>query len=908
MGTLSFATPLLLAALLLLPAIWFLLRVTPPAPRREVFPPLPLLQGLQSREETPARTPWWLLLLRLFAAALIIIALAGPRLGKLPEALGRGPLVLFVDNDWAAANTWTLRQAAMRDAIAAAAAHHQPVVIVPTAKGSRQIPSVLTPAHAQRLARELVPEAFLGDRPSALKALLKLHFAVRPQILWLSDDLDYGHARAVARTLRTIGSVELLRDQPTHLPMAITRLADAGPRLRIDIRRTIAAGAQKGRVEATNSSGDNLASAAYVFAPDALSTTATLALPLELRNRIARLGLEGYASAGALHLLSTSARFQKVGIVAATSSQNGSPLLSGAYYLQRALSPYADVSHGTIAAELSHHVNVLVLSDIGRITGADYARVARFVATGGVLIRFAGPRMTHGADALVPVTLRSGGRYLGGAMGWTKPQHLAAFPDSSPFRGLAIPKDVTISRQILAEPSIELASRSWARLDDGTPLVTGAPRGKGWIVLFHVPAAPGWSTLPMSHLFIDMLRRLLQLSAGTTPGAIGAHHESLPPLAILDGFGHLNKPAPETRPLAGKALRDLVPSPNHPPGLYGSQEAMVALNATTARTRLRPLPAMGLTRRYYSGHATRPLAPDLLLAALVLLLSDALIGLWLRGLLPRQRWLGVAALLLLLPAVLPSQARAGESFDMKAALNTRLAYVITGIPSVDKMSKAGLTGLGLWLRARTSYDPKSPMGVNLATDNLSFFPLLYWPMDPREKALTPAELDKIQTYMRDGGTLFIDTRELTLGPTRGPNNPGEVTLKRLLGKLDLPPLEPIPADHVLTKTFYLLSRFPGRWAGGTLWVQKLPPKDPNAGPEPARGGDDVSPIIIGSNDYAAAWAVNSQGEPLVAIVPGGEEQREMAVRVGINIVMYALTGNYKADTVQVPALLRRLGK
>jgi hypothetical protein len=181
-------------------------------------------------------------------------------------------------------------------------------------------------------------------------------------------------------------------------------------------------------------------------------------------------------------------------------------------------------------------------------------------------------------------------------------------------------------------------------------------------------------------------------------------------------------------------------------------------------------------------------------------------------------------------------------------------------------------------------------------------------MDPREKALTPAELDKIQTYMRDGGTLFIDTRELTLGPTRGPNNPGEVTLKRLLGKLDLPPLEPIPADHVLTKTFYLLSSFPGRWAGGTLWVQKLPPKDPNAGPEPARGGDDVSPIIIGSNDYAAAWAVNAQGEPLVAIVPGGEEQREMAVRVGINIVMYALTGNYKADTVQVPALLRRLGK
>ena len=908
MGALSFATPLLLAALIVLPGIWFLLRVTPPAPRREMFPPLRLLRGLQSREETPARTPWWLLLLRLLAAALIIIALAGPRLGKLPTTLGRGPLVLFVDNDWAAASSWKLRQGAMRDAIAAAAAHHQPVAIVPTAEGSRQIPSLLDPAHAQRLARELVPAAFLGNRPAALKALLKLHFATRPQILWLSDDLDYGQARAVAHTLRSLGSVTLMRDRPQQMPIAITALTNTDGGLHILIRRSIAAGAQAGRVEATNSSGDDLASAAFRFAPDALATTATLALPLELRNRIARLGLAGYASAGAVHLLGSASRFEKVGIVAATNSQNGSPLLSGAYYLERALAPYADVSHGTIAAELARHVNVLVLSDIGRISGEDYAAVARFVAAGGVLIRFAGPRLTHGADALVPVTLRSGGRYLGGAMGWTKPQHLAAFPASSPFRGLAIPKDVTISRQILAEPSIELANRSWARLDDGTPLVTGAPRGKGWIVLFHVPAAPGWSSLPMSHLFIDMLRRLLQLAASTTPGAIGAREASLPPRALLDGFGVLKNPTAQTRPLSGKALADLVPSHNHPPGLYGSAGAVVALNAVTAHTRLIALKRTGLASRYYAGRATLALAPDLLVAAIVLLVIDSLIGLWLRGLLPLPRWSGLAALLLLVPAVLPSQARAGESFDMKAALNTRLAYVITGIPSVDQMSKAGLTGLGLWLRARTSYDPKRPMGVNLARDNLAFFPLLYWPMDPREKALTPAELDKIQTYMRDGGTLFVDTRELTLAPTRGPSNPGVVTLKRLLGKLDLPPLEPIPADHVLTKTFYLLSSFPGRWAGGTLWVQQLPPRDPNAGPEPARGGDEVSPIIIGSNDYAAAWAVNAQGEPLVAIVPGGEQQREMAVRVGINIVMYALTGNYKADSVQVPALLRRLGK
>jgi hypothetical protein len=69
----------------------------------------------------------------------------------------------------------------------------------------------------------------------------------------------------------------------------------------------------------------------------------------------------------------------------------------------------------------------------------------------------------------------------------------------------------------------------------------------------------------------------------------------------------------------------------------------------------------------------------------------------------------------------------------------------------------------------------------------------------------------------------------------------------------------------------------------------------------------VSPIIIGGNDWAAAWAVDAQGRPLADVTPGGDEQREMAYRFGINVVMYALTGNYKTDQVHASALLERLG-
>ncbi len=117
--------------------------------------------------------------------------------------------------------------------------------------------------------------------------------------------------------------------------------------------------------------------------------------------------------------------------------------------------------------------------------------------------------------------------------------------------------------------------------------------------------------------------------------------------------------------------------------------------------------------------------------------------------------------------IVTPQARADDTIAMKAALDTRLAYVKTGLADVDQVSEAGLTGLGLALRARTSYEPLEPIGVDPETDDLSLYPLLYWPMDPREKNLSPEGLSRISDFMRQGGTIMFDTRDLSLGAVRG---------------------------------------------------------------------------------------------------------------------------------------------
>ena len=135
-----------------------------------------------------------------------------------------------------------------------------------------------------------------------------------------------------------------------------------------------------------------------------------------------------------------------------------------------------------------------------------------------------GPRLAASDDDLVPVKLRRGGRTLGGSLSWDKPQPLASFSREGPFNAMPVPGDVTVNRQVLAEPEAGISERTWAALADGTPLVTGAKRGKGLVILFHVTADTRWSDLPLSGAFVDMLKRVVAL-AGTGVNAEQASAE-----------------------------------------------------------------------------------------------------------------------------------------------------------------------------------------------------------------------------------------------------------------------------------------------------------------------------------------------------------------------------------------------
>ena len=299
--------------------------------------------------------------------------------------------------------------------------------------------SLMDAGKAARIAQGLTPEPWLPDRKRAAAAVLKAKFAQRPQIIWLSDGIEDGQAGATADALAQAGALNVYADAPGRDALALLPPANLANGFDVTVMRAGTDGPRGGEVSALGSHGEMLATARFHFDDGKNRAAAHIPLPLEVRNETTRIAIVNADAAGAVQLLGGGGARRAAGIVSAANGEDTQPLLSDTYYLERALAPYAEVRKGTVSDLLARNVSVLILADVGQLTGSDLDRVEKFVEGGGLLIRFAGERMTGGTDDLVPVKLRVGGRYLGGALAWAEPQKLAPFADSSPFAGLTIP-------------------------------------------------------------------------------------------------------------------------------------------------------------------------------------------------------------------------------------------------------------------------------------------------------------------------------------------------------------------------------------------------------------------------------------------------------------------------------------
>jgi hypothetical protein len=234
-------------------------------------------------------------------------------------------------------------------------------------------------------------------------------------------------------------------------------------------------------------------------------------------------------------------------------------------------------------------------------------------------------------------------------------------------------------------------------------------------------------------------------------------------------------------------------------------------------------------------------------------------------------------------APVPGQIQAPAA-SVKYTNSIYLAYVPGPSNISNNIAKEGLTALAEELSNRTSIAPKGVVALNLERDDLGVYPFIYWPVTSGTPTLSANAQKKVQGYIDRGGIILFDVQDQALSMD------SNGALRRMLGSVSLKPLARLPEHHTLTRSFYLTQSLPGSVNDGNVLVEK----------PGADGREAISSVIIGDNNWAGAWAGLS--------VDSRSMDRQYALRSGINMVMYALMGNYKADQVQINQILKRLGR
>lgn len=910
-STLTFMQPLLLSGLLTLPLLWWVLRITPPAPKTVFFPATRFLTGLISDQNTPSASPWWILLLRLLICALIIIALARPVTNPAKPLDVSSDVRIFIDNDWASAQVWDLQINAAKDIIAQADRSGRSVYILPSISSENKTVTQHGPMPADQALSVLsgltpypwsarygkITEFLRGNVPSD-----DIH------TIWLSHGLRNKGTSSLIDRLKQQGSLHIVRPSAENTPLLLRPYQGKPARnekasdVRISVEGMRGARNVSATVQVRGQNGTIIDAKTQVLTPDKPVGHISFDKINADDHMITGYSIAGRKGAGAHFVLSSQKKKPSVGIVAPVTDDSAAPLTQAEYFLKRALFPYSHIETGTLSDLLGSNLSVIILPDVANMPSETLNALEKWVNDGGLLLRFAGTNMAASRQhVLTPVRLRSGERALSGSLSWEEPQTIAAFNEDSPLFGLDIPSDISINQQILAEPSIDDHAEIWAQLTDGTPFITASRKENGRIVLIHTTANADWSDFALSGLYLQTLKRIIGMAGQKHTVSSKNSYASLDPIMVMDGFGNMITPPVSVLPLPVQDIKNALPSRSHPPGIYGKGAMRYALNIGDHLPALQNAPSdINVSTDFYNRDYETDTSPFFLYCAFILFLLDWIIMMFIAGHIRSFLRRTALPLIMLFCCIFTGAAHADQQRDIQYANGLYLAYIETGDPSVDTVTQRGLEILSDVLARRTSVEPEGVVALNPETGTLSFFPLIYWSIVEGQKPYSAKAMENIQNYLSQGGTILFDTRDQNQSTNRDALNTSHAAvLRAITTNLNIPALSPIPDDHVLGRSFYLLDTYPGRYNSGTLWIEE----------HSAAGRDNVSSVLIGGNDWATSWADAKSASPMNRHSRSyGAKQKEMSLRFGVNLVMYVLTGNYKADQVHIPHILERLGR
>ncbi len=771
MSNFAFIAPYMLFGLFLLPLFYWLMRIKPIKPEPVIFPAFTLLASLTPQEETPKGIPLFMLLFRLCILSLLILGFSGPVLFPKQTEFAKKQ-VYIIDNGWSATPNWSQLQKEVLSHLEQAKKQNALIKLIFTATPSNK-PSWISPETAEKQIKTQTPNPWPVQRLTALQTCCKSENSESTGLFWFSDGLASNQDKAFSEQLKktyTPQFFNLYQPVPNKTAHALTPPVREQNGISIQLLRAHSDKQAHYTIFANDLAQYGLFEKEITLDPGKKTVKFLFKLPDHITNNIVSIQTASNSSAGNIVLVDRNWKRPDIGLVLPSDSYESRPYLSDLYYLKKALSPFINLKEAPLSDLLKKNLDGLIMIDEAR---NDTQEIQDYIKKGGFLIRFSGSKLANHPDSLTPVKLRKGKHVNQGSLNWNKPTRIEPFKINTPYYGIEITEPIFVYQQILAEPGLDLSNYIWANLSDGSPLITSKPFGKGRIVLFHIRPHPDWSDLPMSNLFVQILRKTLD-QIHNKPKM--EYEDGLYfPTHLINADGQLYEAAAQSDPIR---LTPKIGMPdvkiNTPPGLYQGKQGEIALNIMHQDSMLIKInPHLFSAQTLIYGHLQNiNLGKWLLGLAFIFLILDGLLMLYFSGKTARLTTFVRSStpifLICICYAVLflsssaygqtnpPSKSSPSETdFPQEILRSLNFGYIKTHHPKTDQISQEGLEGLIQILSERSSIEANSAIGIDIEKDSLKPFPIIYWPITSQMSELSQKTAKKISSYLINGGLIVF---------------------------------------------------------------------------------------------------------------------------------------------------------
>ncbi|MDC3091076.1 DUF4159 domain-containing protein [Rickettsiales bacterium] len=884
------------------PVFWKILRTLPLSPKLIKFPAIKIIANEQSIDQSPAKLSYPIVLLRLLILTFIIFAISQPIINK-QDSSPKNYLIIL-DNSWISSTTWNKKIEDIKNLISTNESIKNKYSIITTTEYDKNKVFKLFNKNSDEIKKILFSLKPLSWNPN--------YDLIRNELIGLDEKFDsiYWFTEKVVNKqkislIENIGerNLKVVASSETLIPPILKLRKRGDEEYEFEITHPLNI-FSKGTIDCYDLKKRLLYRIDYESESkkneDKFITKVKATIPISIKNKIGFFQMSNQKSPVSVVLLSESNRKKNIGITRYGNQGIQSEFAGGNYYVKKALEKNYNIWEGSLEKLLNEEIQIIFIDDLYTVKSNLESKLLTWISNGGTLIKFGGEKL---ANDISNESFNTINDYLSltgeivdlnNKLSIKKTMKVSEIESLSPFYGLEISNEVEVKKYLQTRSNLSKDELDiWMKLENGTPLVSSFPYSKGRLIFFHLPLNNSWSNFSLSYSFLDILERIV----GQTKGINSKKDRFLKPYLTLGGFGDLQKPSSQNLSLKNfNENKEIKINYFHPPGLYKDSDGIISLNMSNHLDQTFKLYKFddNYISEIIDTDKSKSLMPILLMISILLFMIETFITLFQRQLIIFDKKLLLRRFIFLFIIIYSNFSIAATDKYIPEYMENRIGYILSGNEQIDNLSENGLNVISRFVSAKTASIFDTPKSIALDKDNLYFYPLIYWPIISNLNEIKVEEKKKIESFIEDGGLLLIDCNieKSSLEFSMCFRNIEFFFRTMQISKFTL-----LNNKNPISKSFYLLNSFPGR-RNNDVYVAY----------NNSKSTDNAASIILGDNYWAEAWAKDEQNRYIFPLLENMENQRLLSLRFGLNLIIYALTGNYKTDQVHIPEILKRMDK